>query len=58
MKKRLSTVAAGILGDGVGLGQEGCCGWGIGIQLFDFEGMCLGGWGSALGFATGFVLGV
>ena len=48
----------GVLADGVRSGQECYSGWGIGIWLFDFEGICLGGWGSALGFARGFGLGM
>ena len=39
---------------GVRLG--GCSAWGTGIWLVDFEGMCLGLWGSTLGFARRFGL--
>ena len=52
------TIAARVSGDVGGLGQVGCCVWGIGIWLFDFDGTCLWGWGSALGFARGFGLGM
>ena len=41
-----------MLGNGKVLGWDGCCGWGTGVWFFvDFEdeGMCLDGWGSALG---------
>ena len=41
----------------MGSGQEGCSGQGTGIWLVDFEGMCLGVWGSALGFVRGLVWG-
>ena len=38
-----------------GLHWEGCCGWGIGIWLFDFERMCFRGMGKCSNFARGLV---
>ena len=61
LQRRSLTVAVEVLGDGVWLGWEGSCGWGIRIWLFvDLEGggLHFEGWENALCLLIGLGFGI